>query len=703
MPMPEKIGRYEIKSELGRGGFATVYRAYDPRFEREVAIKVMPPELLHADPQFRMRFEREEKIIAQLEHPAIVPVYDVGEENGQPYFVMRYMSGGSLSERIKGNKFSPAEAVRILDQVASGLDEAHSKGIVHRDLKPANILFTNRGVPLISDFGIAKFSQGEASGNMTGSAIIGTPAYMAPEQASGDNIDGRADIYALGVILYEMVTGKQPYQADTPLGLAIKHITEPVPRILDANPELPTWMEKVISTAMAKDPDERFSTAVELAETIKAFLRGETPPEPKTNNTIKASPFNKTATTTKKQQVQEELAAQPKPKRKSLVPLILGGVILFVVLGGGALFFGGDMLQQFMAAATSTNTTLPPAEPTNTLPPVVIEVTATLPATATTEPTATSAPSSGLPIIGGADKLAFLRNNDVWVMNVDTTEPKQLTRDGVIKFNLQWLPGDPDHLIYMTGKTVKKVNIETGEEETIFNFLSAEYFESFHVSPDGKQVAIAVNRELHVVPFDLEKLATADKKSELLDMKGCLFYNELAVKDVRWSDDGTKLAIKYIAPINSKFADTIRIMDITRCNSLPPGRIDDFPAGKFSFANDIISFDWDGDQLFLFNSDVRNDGFGDLMFYNESTQKSEKIAPFENNCCYRDATFSPDGTFVIFAFQDIRLGSGSPINLYFMTTDSLSQPRRIDPLPLPEGFFTKNNDTPMPALRPASP
>ncbi|HNC07255.1 MAG TPA: serine/threonine-protein kinase, partial [Anaerolineales bacterium] len=319
MPMPEKIGRYEIKSELGRGGFATVYRAYDPRFEREVAIKVMPPELLHADPQFRMRFEREEKIIAQLEHPAIVPVYDVGEENGQPYFVMRYMSGGSLSERIKGNKFSPAEAVRILDQVASGLDEAHSKGIVHRDLKPANILFTNRGVPLISDFGIAKFSQGEASGNMTGSAIIGTPAYMAPEQASGDNIDGRADIYALGVILYEMVTGKQPYQADTPLGLAIKHITEPVPRILDANPELPTWMEKVISTAMAKDPDERFSTAVELAETIKAFLRGETPPEPKTNNTIKASPFNKTATTTKKQQVQEELAAQPKPKRKSLV------------------------------------------------------------------------------------------------------------------------------------------------------------------------------------------------------------------------------------------------------------------------------------------------------------------------------------------------------------------------------------------------
>lgn len=137
-----------------------------------------------------MRFEREAKIIAQLEHPAIVPVYDAGEENNQPYFVMRYMNGGSLSERIKAKTFTIEETIKILEQLAPGLDEAHSKGIVHRDLKPANILFTNKNVPLISDFGFAKFSQGEASGNMTGSAIIGTPAYMAPEQASGDGVDG---------------------------------------------------------------------------------------------------------------------------------------------------------------------------------------------------------------------------------------------------------------------------------------------------------------------------------------------------------------------------------------------------------------------------------------------------------------------------------------------------------------------------------
>jgi len=200
---PEKIGRYEIRSELGRGGMATVYQGYDPRFEREVAVKVLPPELLHADPQFKLRFEREAKIIAQLEHSSIVPVYDVGDEEGQPYFVMRYMNGGSLSERIKARIMTVEEATKILAQIAPGMDEAHSKGIVHRDLKPSNILFDSRGTPYISDFGIAKLSQAQVS-SVTGSAIIGTPAYMAPEQASGEAVDGRSDIYALGIILYEM-------------------------------------------------------------------------------------------------------------------------------------------------------------------------------------------------------------------------------------------------------------------------------------------------------------------------------------------------------------------------------------------------------------------------------------------------------------------------------------------------------------------
>src|SRR6266542_99020 len=271
---PEKIGIYAIKSELGRGGMATVYRGYDARYEREVAVKVLPSELLHADPQFRLRFEREAKIIAQLEHSAIVPVYDVGEADGQPYFVMRYMNGGSLSDRIKAGIMTVDETARILGIIAPGLDEAHSKGIVHRDIKPSNILFDKKGNPYISDFGIAKLSQAQ-SGNVTGSAIIGTPAYMAPAQAQGDEVDGRADIYALGIILYEMLTGRQPYEADTPMAVAIKHITDPVPHIRTANPKLPEGMETIIQKAMAKNRNERFSSAVEMTDALHGIGRGD--------------------------------------------------------------------------------------------------------------------------------------------------------------------------------------------------------------------------------------------------------------------------------------------------------------------------------------------------------------------------------------------------------------------------------------------
>ena len=156
-------------------------------------------------PQFRTRFEREAKTIAMLEHPAIVPVYDFGEEQGQPYFVMRYMTGGSLTDRMKKGPMPIQDVVHLFDRLSPALDEAHSKGIIHRDLKPGNILFDQYGEPYVSDFGIAKIASTQT--NVTGSAIMGTPAYMSPEQAQGEGIDGRSDIYGLGVILFELLTG----------------------------------------------------------------------------------------------------------------------------------------------------------------------------------------------------------------------------------------------------------------------------------------------------------------------------------------------------------------------------------------------------------------------------------------------------------------------------------------------------------------
>jgi len=267
--LAEKFSRYEIREELGQGGMATVYRAYDPVFEREVALKVLKQEMLN-DLPVRERFERETKIIAKLEHVAIVPVYDVGRDNDQLFFVMRYMAGGSLSERIQSGSLSLIDVADIIQRLVAALDYAHYKGVIHRDLKPGNILFDEHRNAYISDFGIAKLAQ--ASTKLTSSGIIGTPTHMSPEQARGEEEDGRSDIYSLGVILFEMLSGQTPFEATTPLGMALKHATEPAPHILDINPNLPAGVEAVIRKVLAKKREERYDSGTEFANAFIATL-----------------------------------------------------------------------------------------------------------------------------------------------------------------------------------------------------------------------------------------------------------------------------------------------------------------------------------------------------------------------------------------------------------------------------------------------
>ncbi|MFO7681508.1 MAG: protein kinase [Chloroflexota bacterium] len=270
--LPEKIGRYGIKAELGRGGMSTVYLAHDPHFDRDVAVKLLPHELLHHG-SFRRRFDREAKIVASLEHPAIVPVYDFGEESGQPFLVMRFMAGGSLTDRLIQGALSIQETSRIVFRLASALDEVHRKGVVHRDLKPSNILFDQRNEPFISDFGTATYTFEHTKLTETGGAV-GTPAYMSPEQIQGASVlNGRSDIYSLGVILFEMLTGQHPFQTNTPLGLAVKHIFEPIPSIREMLPDLPVEGQKIIATAMAKNPEDRYQTAGELADNLREIIQ----------------------------------------------------------------------------------------------------------------------------------------------------------------------------------------------------------------------------------------------------------------------------------------------------------------------------------------------------------------------------------------------------------------------------------------------
>lgn len=270
----ETIGRYQIESEIGRGGMAAVYLANDPRFGRKVAIKLVSVSLLE-NPIFRERFEREAQLIARIEHPAIVPVYDFGEQDDRPYLVMRYMPGGSLADEIKTGAFSLTHARKIISQLAPALDAVHAQGIVHRDLKPANILLDGFGNPAISDFGIAHFSL--ATVDLTGSAMIGTPAYMSPEQVRGQrDIDGRSDIYSLGVILFEMLAGSGPFRASTPLSVAMKHLNDAIPSIRSSHPDLPAELDDILSKALEKDRDKRYTSAAELANDLQALIVDET-------------------------------------------------------------------------------------------------------------------------------------------------------------------------------------------------------------------------------------------------------------------------------------------------------------------------------------------------------------------------------------------------------------------------------------------
>lgn len=277
--MTELVGRnlgpYRITEPLGAGGMAAVYKAYQPSMDRYVAIKVLPRHFAQ-DPTFTGRFEQEAKVIAKLEHARILPVYDYGEDNGTTYIVMRYLDAGTLTDHLLARTMDLEEIARVIGQIAEGLDYAHSKGVIHRDVKPSNIMLAENGDVYITDFGISKLVEGTAQ--FTGSGIVGTPAYVSPEQGLGLKVDQRTDVYSLGVVLYQMATGSVPYEAETPMAVVIKHIHDPLPMPRSVKPELPESIERVILRAMAKEPDARYQSCGEMAQALfdaVAEARGE--------------------------------------------------------------------------------------------------------------------------------------------------------------------------------------------------------------------------------------------------------------------------------------------------------------------------------------------------------------------------------------------------------------------------------------------
>ncbi|MCH8339143.1 MAG: serine/threonine protein kinase [Chloroflexi bacterium] len=270
------LDHYRLEEQIGQGGMATVYRAYDTRREEDVAIKVLSPTIT-GERRFVKRFRREAEIVKQrLKHPNIVPVIAYGETDGYVYIVMPFIKGETLSERLVRKGLTEREANEYLGQICDALHFAHKKRIIHRDIKPANIMLKDSGEAVLMDFGLARHMEG--SGRLTGSMLMGTPAFVSPEQAQGKKLDARSDQYSLGIVLYLIATGHLPFDTESPMALVLMHIQDPVPRPSRLNPSLKPALERVILKTLAKSKDERFNDIAELKRAYQAALGGDPVP-----------------------------------------------------------------------------------------------------------------------------------------------------------------------------------------------------------------------------------------------------------------------------------------------------------------------------------------------------------------------------------------------------------------------------------------
>jgi serine/threonine protein kinase len=369
-------GKYRVDRMVGKGGMGAVFLAHDLTLEREVAIKVLPPDI-SMDEQIVKRFQQEAKTAAKLDHTNIIPIYRVESEGGLNYFVMKYIAGTSLEEVLDQKQQLTIDYIqRVLWEAACALGHAHQRGVVHRDVKPANIMFDHDGRVMLTDFGISKALQ--AASGFTGTGmIIGTPHYMAPEQAKGGTVDGRADQYSLGVVGYRMITGELPYTGDSVHTILYKHIFEEMPRISTKRSQVPEFLSLAIARALSKEPVQRFGTMEEFATAVwpeqpvavpKAGGTTKSPrrPPPPARKVMADAPTEvTTAPTTPIPRAGLKLGTEK--KKRSSVGMVVGALVVVAVGVGGYLALGRK-------SEAPPQASLPPAPPPIAVPVETVRV-----------------------------------------------------------------------------------------------------------------------------------------------------------------------------------------------------------------------------------------------------------------------------------------------------------------------------------------
>ncbi len=672
------LGRYHLLERLGEGGMATVYRAYDTRLEREVALKIIRQGAFPAGMLDEMlkRFEREAKSLAKLSHPSIVKVYDYGEHEGSPYLVMEYLPGGTL-KKLLGKPLPWQEALRLLLPVARGVAYAHQRGILHRDIKPANILITESGEPLLSDFGIAKLFEGEQTTALTNSGMaIGTPEYMAPEQWTGQT-NPQSDLYSLGIVLYEMVTGRKPYVADTPAAILLKQAMEPLPPPHQFAPNLPEAVEFLLIKALARDPRDRYPDLNALIQAIENLLtsaptaRPPVPqpvdlgathrdPLPKPNLYDKSTILPVAETGPRTATATGRIPATHPPARASASLgwiAILGGV---VVLGGIVLV--GILLAIFLpkylgaaepAVVTGTSFVSPTAEQKPS--PEIYEVTSqpafpdtpevistTLPPT---EPISTSTPVPVTKLIAFNSRMNG--SADIYVVDTNGDNLTRLTSSPAHELYPSWSP-DGRELVFQTNEggdmELAIVNLKTKTVRALTKNECGDWGPVW--SKDGQWIVFYSNCDGEENAREIYKIRPdGSGRKQLTKTSGQNNWFPA------WSPDGKQ--ITFTSNRTGKYH--IYSMEADGDNQ------QDLVSGCVSY------YSPDGSQILygVYCNDT------DALWVMEADGSNQRTLVSGREC--KNAMWSPDGTKIV--FQETQTGADGPFAIFIM---ELSDPAPQD-------------------------